>query len=231
MALIEIPDAPRYGLEQGSVGFTMGLRRIPVIRVEGEEQIGLFVGEITDLKLFHLGLDRLLIRQHHRNDDQRPAGVGNPGNPKIHLRQCPRRQEPHHQVIHDLQRELACGDEQESGHDHLNPRRLGAQAEPKAQENKGGGENNQTGEIHRRVMTISPLHGTETKCLTALQAASQIFSFFADQVSSDVMRLFIPAGIAPGPGCHFEGEPGDLVLGPAGTAVEVLNRPAIAVAR
>ena len=68
----------RRGLEQGRVRFAMGLRRIHVIREKTKEQIGLFVGEIADFKLFRLSLDRLQIHQHHGHDDQRPAGVGNP---------------------------------------------------------------------------------------------------------------------------------------------------------
>ena len=59
------------GLKQGRVRFAMGLRRIRVIREKAEEQIGLFVGEIADFKLFRLGLDRLRVHQHHRA--RRPA--------------------------------------------------------------------------------------------------------------------------------------------------------------
>ncbi len=132
-----------------------------------------------------------MIHQHHGHDYQRPAGVGNPRNPEIHLRQDARRKEPHHQVIHYLKRELARGNEQEGGDYDQNAGRMCVQAKQDGQGNERRTEESEPEEVYRRVMTISPVQGAETQRLTAPDESRQILPFFADQIRSDVNRPFI----------------------------------------
>ena len=98
-------------LQQARIRLVRVLRRILVIRIQAKKQVGFFIGEVADLQLLRFGLNCRPVDQHHRHGDECPAGVGDSRNPEIHLRQNTRREQPRHQIIHDLQGQLACGRE------------------------------------------------------------------------------------------------------------------------
>ncbi len=80
-------------------------------------------------------------------------------------------------------------------------------------------------------MTIGPVQRPETQRLAAPDEARQFRSFFTDQVRPDMMGAFLFPGIALGLGCQIQDALGDLVLRQSGPTVQILNRPAILVAR
>src|SRR4030042_666307 len=107
--------------EQSFVVLAMRLIRIGVVREEAEEQIAFFVRQVPDFQLFHLRPDRLRIYQHHGHNDQRSKCVRNARNLKIHLWKGSGWKQPHDEVIQNLERELADGDQQKEGDDKPDP--------------------------------------------------------------------------------------------------------------
>ena len=140
----------------------MRLIRIGVVREEAEEQIAFFVGQVPDFQLLHLGPDRLRVRQQHGHNDQRSKGVRNARNLEIHLRQGSGWKQPRDQVIQNLERELADGDQQKEGDHQPDPGRLSAQTEQDDQGDGTAAKEAEPKKVHCRMMAVYPLQDAET---------------------------------------------------------------------
>ena len=113
ISMVEGFEAFKSNLKKLLIILAMCLLTIRVIREKAEEQIGLFIGKVSDFELFHLFPNLRRIHQQDGYNDERSERVRNPRNLEIHFRKSARRQQPHEKVIQKIERKLAGGDQQE----------------------------------------------------------------------------------------------------------------------
>jgi len=156
MALVQFCQACNGLLQKFGVVFPRARGGVGVIREQAEEQIGFLVGQVADLQLFNLVLDRFRVGQHHRYDYQGPEGVGNSGFLKIHFGQGAGRQKTGDQIINGLNRQLADRNQQEQQQSDADRRRRPGVAQGGHQIHEQYGQAADTAGIDSGMVTIDP---------------------------------------------------------------------------
>lgn len=154
---IEILYAISRLLEQSFITFLMMLERIAVIREKAEDEIGFRICQVADFKLLQVLLNRLLIEQQDRDDNQRSERLRDAALSEVHLRKRMRRQEAREEVIHDLNCELARWTQQQDPKGELEGKRHPPSANHEAECCKNPADQPDRGEVDPCGMAANPL--------------------------------------------------------------------------
>ncbi len=113
VALVEGLQPGYCSPEQPVVFFTVSVVRVGVVREKAEQQVVFPVRQEADFQLLHLRPDCREVLEQHRNDHEGPTRVRNSRRLEIHLGEGSRRKHTHDEVVHDLDGDLAGGDQRE----------------------------------------------------------------------------------------------------------------------